>query len=407
MNDPNVILVVIMGAILLSGLISALIKERFLPSVPILMLILGIIIGPQGFELLSLGPLNEQYTIIEAVCRITLAISLMGVALRIPRSFIPKNWKSLAVILLAVMPLMFISSGLLVYFIIGLPFWLAMLIGACITPTDPVVSSTIVTGKLAEKTIPGRIRNFISTESGANDGLALPFVLLAILILQHTTEKALTIWAIDIIFYKIGIGLLFGLLMGFLAGYILKIAEEKAIIEKINFLSYTLALSLLTVGAAELLGLNSIFAVFIAGLAFDQIIHGKERAEEEKFQEAINRFFVLPVFILFGATIPWEAWFNLGFPGLALCVAILFLRRLPFVIALKPTMNIFKNFKDSLYVGWFGPIGVAAIYYLSFSVIEIGNEVFWEIGTLIIFTSILVHGLSATPLTRIYSKNRR
>jgi NhaP-type Na+/H+ or K+/H+ antiporter len=407
MNDPNVILVIIMGAILLSGLFSALIKESFLPSVPIFMLILGIAIGPQVFDLVNLSSLSNQYIIIEEVCRITLAISLMGVALRIPRSFIPKNWKSLAVILLAVMPLMFLSSGLLVYLIIGLPFWLAMLIGACITPTDPVVTSAIVTGKLAEKNISQRIRSFISTESGANDGLALPFVLLSILILSHATRKALSIWAVDILFYKIGIGLLFGLIIGFLAGYILKKAEDRGIIEQVNFLSYTLALSLLTVGAAELLSLNSIFAVFIAGLAFDQIIKGKERAEEEKFQEAINRFFVLPVFILFGATIPWEAWFNLGFAGLALCIAILFLRRLPFVLGLKPTMNTLHNFRDSLYVGWFGPIGVAAIYYLSFSVTEIGSEIFWEIGTLIVFTSILIHGISATPLTRIYGKNWR
>ncbi len=404
MNDFNVILVVIMGAILLSGLFSALIKDSFLPSVPILMLILGIIIGPQGLGLLSLGPLSEQYQIIEEVCRITLAISLMGVALRIPRSFIPKNWKPIAVILLVVMPLMFVSSGILVYFIIGLPFWLAMLVGACITPTDPVVSSAIVTGKFAEHNIPKRIRNFISTESGANDGLALPFVLISILILQHTTETALSIWMVDIVFYKIGIGLLFGLFMGFLAGYILKKSEEKGIIEKVNFLSYTLALSLLVVGTAELLGLNSIFAVFIAGLAFDQVIKGRERAEEEKFQEAINRFFVLPVFILFGATIPWGAWFNLGYMGLILCIAILFLRRLPFVIGLKPAISIFHNFRDSLYVGWFGPIGVAAIYYLSFSVRQIGTEVFWEIGTLVIFASILIHGLSATPLTKIYKK---
>lgn len=238
MNDPNVILVVIMGAILLSGLISALIKDSFFPSIPILMLILGIVIGPQGLGLIDLGPLSEQYTIIDEVCRITLAISLIGVALRIPRQFIPKKWKPIAVILLAVIPLMFLSGGLLVYLIIGLPFWLAILIGACITPTDPVVSSTIVTGKFEEKIIPGRIRNFISTESGANDGLALPFVLLAILILKHTTENALSIWIIDIIFYKIVVGLLFGLLIGFLAGYILKKAEEKDIIEKINFLSY-------------------------------------------------------------------------------------------------------------------------------------------------------------------------
>jgi NhaP-type Na+/H+ or K+/H+ antiporter len=67
---------------------------------------------------------------------------------------------------------MWLCSGLLVYLILGLPFWEAMLLGAVITPTDPVVSTSIVTGKVAEQNLPGRIQNLISAESAANDGLA-------------------------------------------------------------------------------------------------------------------------------------------------------------------------------------------------------------------------------------------
>lgn len=400
MNDPNVILVLIMGAILAAGLLSALIKESFSPSIPLLMVIFGIIIGPLGFNSINIG---TNYQLVEEATRITLAISLMGVALRIPRSFISENWKSIAVVLLLIMPLMFLSSGLLVYAILGLPFWIAMLIGAAVTPTDPVVASSIVTGKFAESRISKRIRHFISMESGANDGLALPFVLLAIFFLEHSHE-ILQKWIFDAVLYEVGIGLLVGLSIGTIAGYLLKIAEDKKIIEQINFLGYTLAISLLTVGLGAIINIDGIFAVFIAGLAFDRIIKGKERAEEEKFQESINRFFVLPVFILIGATIPWDAWFNLGWAGVILCAAILIFRRLPFIIALKPVMNVFTNYKDAFYVGWFGPIGVAAVYYLSFSLREIGLFQVWEIGTLIIFSSILVHGITASPVTRLYHK---
>ncbi|WP_414468595.1 cation:proton antiporter [Methanobacterium sp. ACI-7] len=400
MNDPNVILVLIMGAILAAGLLSSLIKESFSPSIPLLMLIFGIIIGPIGFNAINIG---TNYQLVEEATRITLAISLMGVALRIPRTFTPKNWKSIAVVLLLVMPLMFLSSGILVYFIIGLPLGIAMLIGAAVTPTDPVVASSIVTGKFAENKISKRIRHFISVESGANDGLALPFVLLVIFFLEHS-HNLFQKWIFEAVLYEVGVALLLGLLIGIIAGYLLKIAEDKKIIEQINFLSYTLAISLLTVGIGALINVDGIFAVFIAGLAFDQVIKGKERAEEEKFQESINRFFVLPIFILIGATIPGGAWFNLGGVGVILCVAILLFRRLPFILALKPFMGTLKDYKDALFVGWFGPIGVAAVYYLSFSLNKLGIPQVWEIGTLIIFSSILVHGITASPITRLYHK---
>lgn len=403
LNDPNLILVLVMGAILAAGLLSSLIKESLSPSIPLLMLIFGIIIGPLGFNAINI---STNYQLVEEATRITLAISLMGVALRIPRTFIPENWKSIAVVLLLIMPLMFLSSGLLVYAILGLPFWIAMLIGATVTPTDPVVASSIVTGKFAKSRISRRIRHFISMESGANDGLALPFVLLVIFFLEHSHDLFQK-WIFEAVLYEVGVALLLGLLIGGFAGYLLKIAEKKKIIEQINFLSYTLAISLLTVGIGALFNVDGIFAVFVAGLVFDQVIKGKERAEEEKFQESINRFFVLPIFILIGATIPWGAWFNLGGVGLILCAAILLFRRLPFILALKPLMGTLRSYKDALFVGWFGPIGVAAVYYLTFSLNKLGIPQVWEIGTLIIFSSILIHGITASPLTRLYHKEKK
>ena len=84
----------------------------------------------------------------------------------------------MAVLLGLVMPLMWIVSGLLTYLILGIPFLVAMLIGAVVTPTDLVVSSSIVTGDVAEENLPNRLRHLISAESGYNDGLGLPFVLL-------------------------------------------------------------------------------------------------------------------------------------------------------------------------------------------------------------------------------------
>ncbi len=122
--------------------------------------------------------------------RLAIAIQVMGVALRLPKAYPFTHWRSLAVLLGPVMLLMWLVSGLLVYLILGLPCWVAMLVGAVITPTDPVIATSIATGKVAEQNLPTRLRNLLSAESGANDGLGYPFVLLPILILTRSPQEA-------------------------------------------------------------------------------------------------------------------------------------------------------------------------------------------------------------------------
>ncbi len=97
----------------------------------------------------------------------------------------------------------------------------------------------------------------------------------------------------------------------------------------------------------------------------------------------------------------------MGWAGLLLALAVLLLRRLPAVLALKPLLGRVGGTRDALFLGWFGPIGVAALFYATFSVNKAGVEEAWVIGSLIICASIIVHGLSATPLTRLYGRHAR
>jgi NhaP-type Na+/H+ or K+/H+ antiporter len=149
-----------------------------------------VLLSPSAFGLIDLSHWGKPETILEQGARLAIAIQVMGVALRLPKGYPFKNWRILAVLLGPIMLIMWLVSGLLVYLIFGLPFWEAMLVGAVITPTDPVVSTSVVTGKVAEENLPERIRNSLSTESAANDGLAYPFVLLPILILTKTPTEA-------------------------------------------------------------------------------------------------------------------------------------------------------------------------------------------------------------------------
>ena len=392
------------GLVLVLGLLSGLIRRSIL-SEPLVALLVGVLIGPAALGLLDPASWGSQEeTILEQAARLTLAISLMGVALRLPKGEPFRGWRSLAVLLGLVMPLMWLASGLLVYLILGLPLLVALLVGAVVTPTDPVVSSTIVTGELAEKNLPDRVRYTLSAESGANDGLAYPFVFLPILLLSRPPEEALSHWFTHTLLWEVGVAVVFGVLVGYGAGRLLEWAHGKGVVEQTSFLAYTLALSLAVLGFAKLLGSDGILAVFVAGLAFNAAVSESDRAEEERVQEAVNRFFILPVFVLLGLTIPWQGWLKLGWAGLLLALAVLLLRRLPAVLALKPVLRRVRGTRDALFLGWFGPIGVAALYYANLSVSEAGVEEAWVVGSLVICASIFVHGLSATPLTRLYGK---
>jgi NhaP-type Na+/H+ or K+/H+ antiporter len=190
MNELNIILTAIGGIVLVLGLVSDYFRRNWWTSDPLTALVLGIVLGPIVLNWVNPNQwgLSREH-ILEQTARLTMAIGLMGVALRLPQKYFLHHWRSLSILLGVVMPLMWAVSGLLVYFILKVPFWEGMMIGAAITPTDPIVSSSIVTGVVAEDNLPPRLRHLISAESGANDGLAYPFVLICILLLQKSSEE--------------------------------------------------------------------------------------------------------------------------------------------------------------------------------------------------------------------------
>ena len=131
-----------------------------------------------------------------------------------PIGYSSANWLLLFVLLGIVMPLMWIVGGLLAYLIVGVPFWVAVLIGAIVTPTDPVVASSIVAGGVAERNLPAKLRHAISAESGYNDGLALPFVVLPVLVLTEPPGEAVGHWVTHTVLLEIVAGAALAALMG-------------------------------------------------------------------------------------------------------------------------------------------------------------------------------------------------
>ena len=405
MSELYVSLAAVGGLLLVLGVLGGLLKERTPISEPLIALLAGVLIGPAVFGLLDLADLGNETVILEEAALVTLGVALVGVALRLPVGYASGKWRLLVVLLGIVMPLMWIVSGLLVYLILGLPFWVSVLIGAIVTPTDPVVASSIVAGGVAERNLPAPLRHAISAESGFNDGLALPFVVLPVLVLTRPPGDVISHWLTHTVLLEIVAGAALAALMGYLAGKTLRWAERKETMERTSLLTISLALSLTVLGVTELLHLNGVLAAFVAGIVFNFAGSSDAKESQEEIQEAISRFFDLPIFVVLGMALPWEGWLELGPSALLLVAAVLLLRRLPAVLALRPLLGPLRaKGKDVLFLGWFGPVGAAALYYAAFSLRETGIEKVWTIGSLVICASVLVHGVTATPLTKLYGR---
>lgn len=406
MEQFNVALVTIGTLTLVMSLGAGLIHGKvYFLSEPMAAVVLGIVIGPSGFGLVRLSLWGDTFTIIEQFARLTVGLAVMAAALRIPQRYIRKNIRAMGMILVPGMIGMWLVSGLLVYALLGVQPWIALLVGGIVTPTDPVLAGTIVTGTAAEEYIPDSIRNVLTGESGANDGLAYPLVFLPILVLKHSPERALTDWVVRTLLWEVGFAVLAGLSIGAAAGWIEREFRDYAILEETSLLSVTVALTFAVLGGIKLLGSDGILAAFAAGLTFNQFADASDEADEQKIQETVLRLFTFPIFVLFGTILPWEQWSALGWAGIGLAAGVLLFRRLPMVLVFERFVGPIEGRAGTLFAGWFGPIGIAALFYTMVAHREVGHELLWPACSLIIASSIVVHGVTATPLTKLFGKS--
>ncbi|KAA0013170.1 sodium:proton antiporter [Billgrantia pellis] len=406
MQDLNLAMAVVGGLVLFVALLSSPLDRSWL-SAPLFAFLLGVALGPEAADLLDPRGWGDSKKLLEETARLTLGISLMGIALRLPPNYPFAHWRSLLVLLAIGMPAMFLISAMLTHWIMGLPLLMALLVGGTVCATDPVVASSIVTGGVAKENLPEAFRHLLSSESGANDGLAYPLVLLPILLLTTPTDDAWLDWIGRVWLWEIGGGALIGIALGWAAGRALRWSEARGYLDQPSFLSITVALTIFVLGVGSLFGTNSILGVFVAGLAFDQEVGGKDRSEEDNVQEAVNIMLTLPVFVLFGLIAPWSEWWALGAEGLALVLLVLLLRRLPVILLLRPWLPTLRDTPIVLIMGWFGPIGVSALYYATLVSSRTGYDIAWTAGSLIVMASIAVHGTTATPFANLYGRWRQ
>ena len=382
------------------GVLLALVSRnlRQLPlSEPLVALLLGIVLGPQLLSLLEIDEKVRDPLLLEGT-RLLLAGSVMAAALRFPATALRPLARSLVLLLAVVMPLAAAVTGTAAL-LLSLPVALAALVGACLSPTDPVLAASVVTGGPAERDLPARIRQLLTAESGANDGLALPLVGLALAAVLPATGPG---DAVSRLVWEVLGGTLVGVLAGALAGWAIQTATRHRSLDHGPELVFTLLLAVAVLGIARLAGTDGVLAVFVAGLAYNRAVGKGERGPQVSIDEAVNRYAVLPLFLILGTVLPWREWAAFGPAAVAFVAAVLLLRRPPLVLALARPLGL--RWRAAAFTGWFGPMGVSAIFYLAHSLEEgVSDPRLFAAGTLAVAASVVAFGVSASPGRKAYA----
>lgn len=375
-------------------LVSGMLRRMPL-SGPLVALVAGVLLGPEVGEVLEA---HHNTLLLHRGSELLLAISLMAVALRYPVRDLTSVIRPAALLVTVGMLAMACVTALLALRVLGLPLPAALLLGAVLAPTDPVLASSVITGEPAERDLPVRLRHLLSTESGANDGLAWPMVIIALALVLGESVGASVVEAAVGVLVAVAVGA--GLGAG--AGQLLRLAQDRREIETSALFVASLALAVLVLATVNLMGGDGVLAVFVAGLTYNMTAGPDVFQEEGAVEEGVHRVLVLPLFVLLGVSLPWTEWASLSLATLGgFVLLVLVLRRPPMVLLLRRWLHL--DMPGAAFLGWFGPMGVAALFYLSLAR-ERGaiGETVWAAGMLTIVASTVVHGVSAMPGRREY-----
>ncbi|KAL4402101.1 sodium:proton antiporter [Malassezia pachydermatis] len=406
------------GFVVIYGLFSYFVRERLYISEPMLAVAIGVIVGPHVLNWVDPFSWAEPETVNEVtyqVSRIVIAVQVLFTGIALPEKYLWKQWKSLSVLLILIMTTAWFVTALLVWGLIkDLTFLEALCISSCVTPTDPVLANSITSGRFAEEHVEEHVRHIILAESGANDGLGFPFLFMAVLLLARThvdsgesVGQEIWRWFYGIIVYDILLSCAYGALLGYIARKVLRWAATHNLIDMSNFFSYGFGLALFTVGTAGLFGTDDILACFVAGNSFTWDDWFRLRLEENDFQEIIDMLLNAAVFMYIGMIIPWQDYSNeeIGINGwriVLLGIAVILLRRPPWVMLMYKIIPVLKSFNESIFVGWFGPIGVGAVYYIEVALRAVPDDhtrehlrrVITPVVLFCVFSSVLTHGVT-------------
>ncbi|MFH7338892.1 cation:proton antiporter [Streptomyces sp. KHY 26] len=384
------VLVAVFGVALLVAVLLSGLAARTVLSTSLLFLAGGALVS-DGF--LGLVHITPDSGIVSATADLALFAVLFTDGMHVSLPKLRANWRNPARALGLGMPLAFVFTGLAAHFLAGLDWTTAFLVGAVLAPTDPVFASAIV----GRSEVPAGLRQLLNVESGVNDGLALPVVLVLIAAAGPTAgvvESAPGVIAIELLLGLV-LGISLPLIVDALVRFRLLGAEPK--LQPL----LPLATGIILYAACHLTHANPYLAAFSAGAALAHV-SPEAQASFEPLGEALSELAKFAALLVFGALLTPRLFGDLS-PGgyAAVLLAIFLIRPASLLLSLLGTR---VSRKEKLVAAWFGPKGFASVVY-GLLVLQSGipraKEAFTLIAVCIAF-SIIAHSSTDVPIARAF-----
>ena len=370
--------------------------ERFDVTAPIIFVLAGLALTHGPLATLEFQPGEEP---IKATAEFTLVLVLFCDASRVGVRELRADLGLYARLLGIGLPL---TIGLGMLLALALPgvtdAWIALLIGAALAPTDAALGA----GMMANPVVPARIRRLINVESGLNDGIATPFVSVAlagVATADHVSGAVSVAKAVA----ELGLGIVVGLAVGGAGGVLIKATKARGWAAEGFAGSAVLALAVCAYACSLAVSGNGFIAAFVGGLAFGAA-SGRQGTPLVPFVEEAGALVSLLVWLAFGAVAVAPAVQHLTWQILVYAVASLTLiRMVPVAVALAGTR---LGWPTVLFTGWFGPRGLASVVFALLALEELGAKDAQPAVTVISVTvllSVIVHGITAEPLAGRYA----
>jgi NhaP-type Na+/H+ or K+/H+ antiporter len=396
-----------------AAMLAAAVLPRLLGKAPISMPMVFLLVGAVTFAVIDGLPDPDPAEHVDATRRLTelcVIISLMGAGLAVNRPVGWRRWGTTWRLLAITMPLSMAAVGLLGWAVLGLGAAAAVLLGAALAPTDPVLATEVQVAEPADDKDEDddETRFALTSEAGLNDGLAFPFTYLAIALTTLAPGWAAEWVAVDVL-WRLAIGVVLGLAIGWLLARLFFSAPST----KVRLAEHAegfvaLAATFLTYGLTELVEGYGFVAVFVCACTVraEERSHGYHRVLHQYIEQTERMLTVLIIFLLGGAAatglLTGVTWQEI----LVAATVLLVVRPLAGLIAL---IGARTGPRERLVVAFFGVRGVGSLFYLAYA-LSAGNfahpESLWRIVAMVVIGSIVVHGITASPSMHVLDKIR-
>ena len=386
MEDFNTTVLVFAVLLVLGALLSGVAHRSFL-SLTAIFVIAGFVLGDGALEVIHFDAGGAFVSDLEIVA---LVVILFRDGLEVEREMLQQAWHLPLRKLVLGMPITCVLIAVAAYTLTSLSWAQSFLLGALLSPTDPVLSSAVVTNPR----VPRVIRHSLNLESGLNDGLALPAVLAFAAVVADT--PGFSWW--QFVLQDVGLGFAFGVAVGFIAARLLPrgrgLEEEVGLHVKSL---YALGVAFAAYGIAVLPPEgNGLIAAFVAAITLG-ILRNDIRTAFQNRADDIVELVKLSVFVVFGSLLTFDGLFGDGWAAVAIVAfTLLVARPVAVAVALAGTDT---DAPTRAFMAWFGPKGVAT---MTFSLLVLGEALpggqrIFNIAALAVFVSIIAHGLTDTP----------